>query len=85
MRTRVVLVAGVWASIVVAAFALFGGAAAPLGLAVAAVGLVAGVASARRHDRFRPWDSSRRRRATPSYPPGPRRVPIAETGLVLPR
>jgi len=80
MRTRIGLVVGIWTAIVVGAFGLFGGAAAPLGIAAGTVGLAAlgvGRARAARHGRARMIAAS-------VLPSGSRRVPLAETGIVWP-
>jgi hypothetical protein len=76
MKTRVLIVISVWVSTVVGAARLFGAigarAAAAMGVLAVSVSL-----AARLRRRFRRWD----RPGESDFPPGPRRVLLAETGL----
>jgi len=83
MRLRIALTLLLWASVVVGALTLFGGAAAPLGLAAAGVGAFVatlGALRARRVRRAGSW----RGVSTPEVVLGSRRVSLAEAGIVLP-
>ena len=90
MKTRLVLAALLWASIVVGAMHLFGdlddpiGAAAPLVIGgVVGTGALLAVRGVslriRRRRRMRSWVA-----AESVFPPGPRRVLLLETGLAGP-
>lgn len=82
MKTRVVIMIAVWASLAVGAVALFEAAAVPVavvtGLAVSALAAQA-VVGVRSRRRSQPWGDARE----PEFAPGPRRVLLSETGLAL--
>jgi hypothetical protein len=81
MRARVVLVISVWSSMMIGAVRLFGDGAAPA--AVGAGVLVSSLSLASRflRRRFRPGHRS----DEPTFPAGPRRVLLVETGLAGPK
>ena len=85
MVIRVLLVAAMWASLVIGAMQLLHGAAVPAGVAA---GVLAGILGARalvvarsRVRRLRSWP----RPGDPAFPSGPRRVLLSETSLAGPR
>jgi hypothetical protein len=81
MRARIVFVV-VWVSIAVGAVRLFGDVGVRAAIATGLVGeSLLLVARFRRRRRLRVWNVS----AEPAFPPGPRRVLLAETGLPGPR
>jgi hypothetical protein len=81
MKTRVVLVIALWAALAVGAVTVFEAAAVPVGVLTVLAGLVLAVrAIVRRSRRREPvWTGA----GESDYPPGPRRVLLADTGLAL--
>jgi len=79
MKARV-LVISLWTMAIVGAVRLFGDAAAPAGVATTVlVAALLLVARSRRRQRH-PWHLQ----GESAFPPGPRRVLLAETGLAGP-
>ncbi len=82
MKTRIVLMIAVWASLAVGAVTLFEAAAVPVaivsGLALSALAVQA-VVGLRSRRRAQPWSDARELQ----FPLGPRRVLLSETGLAL--
>ena len=82
MKTRLLLLVSVWVPATVGAARLFGRVGVRAGVVAGAVALCLLAGSRlRRRRRLRVWNTS----GESEFPPGPRRVLLAETGLSRPR